>query len=109
MILTRTWLLYLANHEIAWRRFEAIENFCLDQRLIFSCRAGSAPGAFGPERVVFDGSTVRSFAAYDNDEIMLLAETVCSQGNFTAAMAHLAAAELEIPPFRAGGSIGGQG
>src|SRR3546814_14783273 len=52
--------LYLADHEVAWGRFEAIETFCVDHALVFARWAGGASGAFGTARVVFDGTTVRS-------------------------------------------------
>lgn len=58
----------------------------------------------GPERVVFDGTSVRSFAASDDDEIMMSAETVRGLGSYAAVLSHLAAAELEIPPLRVNGS-----
>lgn len=101
--------LYLANHEVAWGRFEAIEAFCVDHGLLFARWAGGAPGGFGPERVVFDGTTVRSFATSDDDEILVSDETVRGLGSYAAVMSHLAAAELEIPPFRIDGSNAGQG
>src|SRR3546814_19257510 len=92
--------LYLADHGVAWGRFEAIETFCVDHALVFARWAGGASGAFGPERVVFDGTTVRSFSASDDDEILISAETVRRLGSYAAVLSHLAAAELEIPPFR---------
>lgn len=95
--------LYLADHEVAWGRFEAIETFCVDHALVFARWAGGTPGAFGPERVVFDGTTVRRFSASDDDEILISAETVRGLGSYAAVLSHLAAAELEIPPFRIDG------
>lgn len=96
--------LYLADHEVAWGRFEAIETFCVDHALVFARWAGGASGAFGPERVVFDGTTVRSFSASDDDEILISAETVRRLGSYAAVLSHLAAAELEIPLFRIDGA-----
>src|SRR3546814_772183 len=96
--------LYLADHEVAWGRFEAIETFCVDHALVFARWAGGASGAFGPERVVFDGTTVRSFSASDDDEILISAETVRRLSSYAAVLSHLAAAELEIPPFRIDGA-----
>ena len=96
--------LYLAAHDIAWGKFEAIERFCVEHHLLFARWACGAPGSFGPERVVFDGARVRSFAASDDDEILISAETVRGLGSFAAVMAHLAAAQLEMPPLRMGGS-----
>jgi hypothetical protein len=95
--------LYLADHEVAWGRFEAIETFCVDHHLVFSRWAGGAAGAFGPERVVFDGTTARSFTASDEDEILVSAETVRRLGSYAAVLAHITAAELEIPPLRVEG------
>lgn len=95
--------LYLADHEVPWGRFEAIEAFCVEHHLLFSRWAGGAAGAFGPERVVFDGTTVRCFIASDDDEILVSAETIHRLGSYAAVLAHIAAAELEIPPFRVEG------
>ena len=95
--------LTLAVHDVALGRFEAIETFCVDHALVFARWAGGAPGAFGPERVVFDGTTVRRFSASDDDEILISAETVRGLGSYAAVLSHLAAAELEIPPFRIDG------
>src|SRR3546814_12208022 len=75
-----------------------------DLALVFARWAGGASGAFGPERVVFDGTTVRSFSASDDDEILISAETVRRLGSYAAVLSHLAAAELEIPPFRIDGA-----
>lgn len=96
--------LYLAGYDVAWGQFEAIERFCVDYHLLFARWAGGASGAFGSERAVFDGARVRSFAASDDDEILISAETVRGLGSFAAVMAHFAAAELDIPPLRMDGS-----
>lgn len=92
--------LYLVGYDVALGRFEAIESFCVDHHLLFARWAGGASGSFGPERAVFDGTRVRSFAASDDDEILISAETVRDLGSFAAVLAHHAAAELEIPPLR---------
>jgi hypothetical protein len=47
--------LALMANEVAWGRFETIEQFCRDNQLIFARWAGGYAGSFGPERVVFDG------------------------------------------------------
>jgi hypothetical protein len=99
-VLDTSVLLYLDDHEVAWGRFVLCRS-CPDLRPW----AGGAPGAFGPERVVFDGATVRSFSASDDDEILISAETVRGLGSYAAVLSHLAAAELEIPPFRICGSL----
>lgn len=96
--------LYLADHQVAWGRFEAIAVFCVDHGLVFARWAGGAPGALGPERVVFDGTSVRCFAASGDDEVMISAETVRGLGSYAADLSHLAAAEFEIPPLRVNGS-----
>src|SRR3546814_1099140 len=48
--------LYLADHEVAWGWFEAIETLCVEHALVFARWAGGASVAIGPERVVFDGT-----------------------------------------------------
>ncbi|MEG8221805.1 hypothetical protein OSJ57_14380 [Sphingomonas sp. HH69] len=54
--------------------------------------------------MVFDGTTVRSFSASDDDDILISAATVRRLGSYAAVLSHLAAAELEIPPFRIDGA-----
>ena len=96
--------LYLVGLEVAWGRFDAIEAFCIDHGLIFARWAGGASGSFGPERLVFDGTDSRSFTASDDDEILMSVEMVRGLGSYAAVLAHFAAADLKIPPFRADGS-----
>lgn len=91
--------LNLVATEVAWGRFEAIEAFCVEHRLVYARWAGGAPGAFGPERTVFDGAQVRTFAASDDDEVVVAASEVRSLGSYEAVLAYLAAAEAEIPAF----------
>ncbi len=92
--------LYLADHEVAWGRFEAIEAFCVDHGLVFARWSGGAAGAFGPERVVFDGKSVSSYASSDDDEILVSADTLRGLGNYPAVMSHIAAAEFVVPALR---------
>lgn len=47
---------------------------------------------------------VRSFAASDDDEFLISAETVRGLGSFAAVMAHFVAAELERSRLRMDGS-----
>jgi len=71
--------------------------------LLFARWAGGAPGAVGPERLVFDGSTVRCFAASGDDEMLISLHTVLEFGSYPAVLAHFASTELVIPPLRIDG------
>ncbi|MEB0303404.1 hypothetical protein QN348_21200, partial [Mucilaginibacter sp. 5C4] len=92
--------LYLVAHEVAWGIFNEIEAFCQRQGLVYARWSGGAPGSFGPERVVCDGSgSVQHFAASDDDEVMISAELVRSLGSLAAITAYFDKAERVIPPL----------
>jgi hypothetical protein len=63
----------LVGPEVAWGCFAAIEEFCADHGLLFARWAGGASGSFGAERVVFDGMELQSFAASEDDQILISA------------------------------------
>ena len=90
----------MAN-EVAWGRFDALEAFCVRHCLIFTRWSGGFPGAFGAERVVFDGlGRVTCFAATDDDVVMISRETIDLLGSMDAIRHHLDRADLTVPPLR---------
>ncbi len=93
--------LRLYAHEVAWGRLDALEAFCIDQALPFVRWSGGCPGAFGPEIVVFTGSgALQSFAA-DEDECIVLGRATAEQlGSYEAILAHFDAADFAVPPLR---------
>jgi len=55
--------LNLMAHEVAWRRFEELEVFCVKNAVPLSRWSGAHPGRRGGERVVYSGSgEPRSYA-----------------------------------------------
>lgn len=93
-------LLTLVAHEVAWGRLDAIEDFCIERRMPFARWSGSSPGAFAPERIVFDGvDEVRRFAATDDDELMASIATLRELGSMAAIEAYFAAGDREPPPL----------
>jgi hypothetical protein len=91
--------LSLMANEVAWGRFEAIEQFCRNNQLIFARWAGGCPGSFGPERVVFDGMDETTFAVTDDDEVMISREDVRRLGSIASIETYFAAADLAVPPL----------
>lgn len=62
-------LFYLVGLEVA----PQIEEFCAYHGLLFARWAGGASGSFGAKRVVFDGMELQSFAAPEDDKILISA------------------------------------
>lgn len=92
--------LELMAHEVAWGRFEELEAFCVKNALSFSRWSGAYPGQWGAERVVFTGSgEPRSYAADEDDYILIGRCTAERLGNFAAIVAHFDAADFAVPPL----------
>ena len=97
-----TWnaALELMAHEVAWGRFEELEAFCVKNALPFSRWSGAYPGQWGAERVVYSGSgEPRSYAAHEDDYILIGRCTAELLGSFAAIVAHFDAADLAVPPL----------
>ncbi|PNQ04032.1 hypothetical protein [Sphingobium sp. SA916] len=92
--------LFLCGHEIAWGMFEALETFCQAHSLPFARWSGSCRNSFGPERVVYDGtSDPRHFLATDDDEILFSIEDIRRLGTIDAIEAHYAFAHMIVGPL----------
>lgn len=90
----------LMAHEVAWGRFEELEAFCVTNALPFSRWSGGYSGQWGAERVVFSGSgDPASYAADEDDYILIGRCTVERLGSFAAVVAHFDAADLVVPPL----------
>lgn len=90
----------LMAHEVAWGRFEELEAFCVKNALSFSRWSGAYPGQWGAERVVFTGSgEPRSYAADEDDYILIGRCTAERLGGFAAIIAHFDAADFDVPPL----------
>jgi hypothetical protein len=91
--------LSLMANEVAWGRFEEIEQFCRDNQLVFARWAGGCAGSFGPERLVFDGTDETTFAVTDDDEVMISRDDIRRLGSISSIEAYFAAADLAVPPL----------
>lgn len=92
--------LRLMAHEVAWGRFEELEAFCVREALPFARWSGAYSGQWGAERVVFTGAgEPRSYAANDEDEVVIDRVEIERLGSFAAVLAHLEAADVAIPPL----------
>lgn len=90
----------LMVHEVAWGRFEALEAFCVKNALPFSRWSGAYPSQWGAERVVFfGGGDPVSYAADEDDYILIGRCTAERLGSFAAIVAHFDAADFAVPPL----------
>ena len=93
--------LTLMAHEVAWGRFEGLEAFCVTNGLPFTRWSGSYPGQWGAERVVFAGTgEPASYAADEEDSVMIGRATVEQLGSIDLIRAHFDAADFAMPPLR---------
>ena len=92
--------LRLVAHEVAWGRFEELEAWCFEHRMPFARWSGAYGGEWGAERVVFTGEGEPiSYAADENDRVMIDRHTTERLGSVDAIRAHFDAAEFEVPPL----------
>lgn len=92
--------LRLMAHEVAWGRFEELEAFCVREALPFARWSGAYSGQWGAERVVFTGAgEPHSYAANDEDEVVIDRVEIERLGSFAAVLAHFEAADVAIPPL----------
>ena len=91
--------LRLFAHEVAWGRFEELEAWCVERRIPFARSSGAYGGQWGAERVVFSGvGEPVSYAADEDDCIMIGRDTVERLGSIEAIRAHFDAADVEGRP-----------
>ncbi|MFY9349696.1 MAG: hypothetical protein WBL20_17770 [Sphingobium sp.] len=92
--------LSLYAHEVAWGRFEKLETWCVEKRLVFARWSGAYAGEWGAERVVFtgDGAPV-SFAADEDDTVVINRGTVEKLASLDAIIAYFDAADVRVPPL----------
>ena len=92
--------LRLFAHEVAWGRFEELEAWCFEHRIPFARWSGAYGGEWGAERVVFTGSGEPiSYAADEDDRVMIDRDTAEWLGSIDAIRAYFDAAEFEVPPL----------
>lgn len=92
--------LSLMAHEVAWGRFEALEAFCIAHGLAFARWSGGYSGQWGAERLVFTGSGEPTSYAADEDDYILMGRCTAQRlGSYGAILAHFDAADFAIPPL----------
>ena len=92
--------LHLYAHEVAWGRFEALETWCVVQKLPFARWSGGYGGQWGPERVVFTGKgEPTSYAADEDDQIVIVRDTIERLGSVEVILAYFDAADMPVPPL----------
>ena len=96
--------LSLHAHEVAWGRFEALESWCVANAMPFTRWSGAYAGQWGAERVVFTGAgEPSSFAADEDDHVLIGRDTAERLGSIEAIRAHFDAADFVVPPLVIGG------
>ncbi|MBJ7441932.1 MAG: hypothetical protein JHD35_23345 [Sphingopyxis sp.] len=102
--------LELMAHEVAWGRFEELETFCIELGLPFARWSGAHPSQWGAERLVFTGSgEPQSYAADEDDYILMGRCTAERLGSMDAIRAHFDAADFAIPTLVVAGGEGEAG
>jgi hypothetical protein len=92
--------LHLCAHDVPWGKFEALEQFCCNERIAYHRWSGACPGSFGAERIVFDGKNGPfNYDADEDDHIMLTAETIEQLCSMRAIRAYLKPASFVVPPL----------
>ena len=92
--------LALYAHEVACGRFETLEAWCVDNAVPFTRWSGAYAGQWGAERVVFTGAgEPGSFAADEDDHVLIGRDTVDRLGSIEAIRAHFDAADFLVPPL----------
>ena len=92
--------LHLMAYDVAWGRFDELEQFCVDHGLAYQRDSCGFSGSFGAERIVFDG--INGPLNYDTDDqnaVVLTRETIMQLGSMEAIAAYFADAEIVIPPL----------
>ncbi len=92
--------LSLYAHEVAWGRFDALESWCAGAGVPFTRWSGAYGGQWGAERVVFTGTgEPMSFAANEDDHVLIGRETVEQLCSVEMIRAHFDAADFAVPPL----------
>lgn len=90
--------LEICGYDLAGGVFDEIETFAQAQGLAYVRTSGSCPGAFGPERVVFDGVTPPHHYELNEDDVVVIdRRQLRALGRIDAAEAWFASAEFTPP------------
>ena len=92
--------LRLFAHEVPWGRFDSLEAWCVAHAIPFSRWSGAYGGEWGAERVVFTGAgEPTSYAADEDDHVVIHRQTIERLDSFDAVIAHFDAADAQVPPL----------
>ena len=92
--------LSLFAHEVAWGRFDALENWCVANAIAFARWSGAFPGQWGAERMVFTGEGDPKPYACDEDNYVVIGRGTAERlGSMEAIMTHFDAADFIVPPL----------
>ncbi len=95
--------LRLFAHEVAWGRFEALESWCVASAMPFTRWSGASAGQWGGERVVFTGAGEPTSYAADEDDYVLIGRDMAERlGSMEAIRAHFDAADFVVPSLAIG-------
>jgi hypothetical protein len=95
--------LNLMAYDVAWGRFDTLEQYCVDHALAYRRSSCGYSGSFGPERIVFDGvNGPLNYDVNDDDMVVLLQATIEHLGSMEAIAAYIADAEIIVPPLMFG-------
>ena len=90
--------LHLYAHEVAWGRFEALETWCVEQKLPFARWSSGYGGEWNAERVVFTGEgEPTSYAADEDDHVVVYRDTIERLGSVEPILAFFDAANHPVP------------
>lgn len=96
--------LELFDDSCAWGKIDNLEAFCVAHGLPFVRWAGSCPGEWSCERLVFRGAgTVDSYMVDESDRVLLDRRLLEDFGSLELAYAYFDAAELVVPALIVGG------
>lgn len=88
-------------HEVAWGRFDGLEQFCVEQSLPFVRWSGSYAGQWGAERVVFSGDAPPTSYPCDEDDYVVIGRDHLERlGTIEDVRAYFDAADFVVPPLR---------
>lgn len=88
-------------HDVAWGRFEGLEQFCIDEALPFVRWSGSHGGQWGAERLVFTGNgQATRYPCSEDDDVVIGREHLERIGSIEGVMAYFDAASFTVPPLR---------
>lgn len=98
--------LRLYAHEVSCGRFAALEAWCAENKVPFVRWSGAFPGESGAERVVFTGEhELASYAADEDDYVVIGRGTVEHLGSFEAIIGFFDAADFNVPPLMVEGDL----